>query len=360
MRILPINGYSSKLSFQGSYANYTFEENIKKDNNWHPASSLQQTLGEFRNKPSGKVYFASPMEPISEKIKESVDFIVYDNEPNYPAIDEVGLNYFNNYRKDFKKDFEELKNYYDRRAYAGFSNTEEARANSDKAQKCIEMYDKGGHLRYLKEQAEDEIVRLQEDNNEISKGAEAAQKELESQNAMKLALEKQIANLEKMKSPYDNLIKNAEKGSINEDAMYTAAGIRAQKVNYFAQNQDTKFANKYERYSINITPNTYKEISEENSISYKMSKAKENAQKEFKKLEKTITDFKSIKNGCTQTINEIKNYIQTLQNKILENNKKIAEKNTLIDNCKSKLIPIFDELKYFYSSQGIQGVKKLK
>ena len=42
------------------------------------------------------------------------------------------------------------------------------------------------------------------------------------------------------------------------------------------------------------------------------------------------------------------------------NKKEIAEKTSLIEDCKAKLIPIFDELKYFYANNGIKGLKKLK
>ena len=39
--------------------------------------------------------------------------------------------------------------------------------------------------------------------------------------------------------------------------------------------------------------------------------------------------------------------------------KQIAEKKSLIEDCKAKLIPIFDELKNFYAKQGIKVIKKV-
>ena len=354
MRILPVNNFLSNQNFKGKYEYYYGSYTIKDHADWHPASTMEKTLDAYHRNPTNKVYFASPMEPISDNIKEAADYIVYDNEPKYPDIDEVGLNYFNKLRVDFKKDFEERKHYFERRKFAGFASPEEAQQEINKADECIRMYNNGGHLRYVKEQAEDRIDFLEKDNALINRGMKAAEEELRTQQDIKVNIEKHISDLEKMKKPYNDVLNTAADGSINERAMYGAAKAKLAGVT------DKKPENPYEKYGKNTTAATYEEIAKSESGNYRMTTAKEEAKKEYKRLEETTLKFESIKAGCLKTIKDIQANIETLKLMFATNKKEIAEKTSLIEDCKAKLIPIFDELKYFYANNGIKGLKKLK
>lgn len=362
MRILPISTNLPEQNFKGKYEYYYGRHTIKDHADWHPASSMEKALDAFHKNPTNKVYFASPMEPITDNIREAADYIVYDNEPKYPDIDEVGLNYFNRLRVDFNKDFKELKDYYDRREFAGFSNSAEARQNAEKAQKCIDLYNNGGHLRYVKEQAEDKIVNLEKENSDIAAGIEAAQGELSKQQDMQVSIKKHIDNLEQIKKPYSDVIKNAKATSTNEKAMYEAAKTRLASLAYNSKTQEhyapNAKTNPFVSYSANKTSATYNEISKTEEKSFKITDAKESAEKEIQKIEETKNNFESVKAGCIKTIRDINANIDALKKRYAANTKEISEKFALIEDCKAKLIPIFDELKYFYANNKIKGVKK--
>ena len=93
MKISPISSTLSKPNFKGQFA-YNYNESTLKNNKlWQKNSSVEQTLGAYHVNKTSQAYFADPMEPISDAIKEKVDYVVYDNEPAYPEIDEVSKNY---------------------------------------------------------------------------------------------------------------------------------------------------------------------------------------------------------------------------------------------------------------------------
>ena len=354
MRILPISNNMPKPGFNGKYEKISNSNEIHKLPDWHPASSLEKTLDAFHANKTNKVYFASPMEPISDNIKEAADYIVYDNEPMYPDIDEIGLNYFNNLRVDFNKDFKERKHYFERRKFAGFASQEEAQREIDKADNCIRLYDNGGHLRYVKETAEDKIIDLENDNSEIKQGIQTANNELSKQQLFYTDIEKHTKNLEELKKPYKKILSSGEKSSESETAMYDAAALGTAAIT-------AKLAakNKYETF-LKDAVKTYSNITDGKDKDFSITNTKEKAQKEYKQLEETTARYNSIKDTCNKNIKNLQNHIKYLQNKILENDNQIKEKKSLIEDCKKKLIPIFDELKYFYANNGIKGLKKLK
>lgn len=105
MKISPISSTLSKPNFKGQFA-YNYNESTLKNNKlWQKNSSVEQTLGAYHVNKTSQAYFADPMEPISDAIKERADYIVYDNEPAYPEIDEVSKNYFGTQRKNYRDDF---------------------------------------------------------------------------------------------------------------------------------------------------------------------------------------------------------------------------------------------------------------
>ena len=159
MKISPISSTLSKPNFKGQFA-YNYNESTLKNNKlWQKNSSVEQTLGAYHVNKTSQAYFADPMEPISDAIKERADYIVYDNEPAYPEIDEVSKNYFGTQRVDYNEDYKAIRNYYYRREMGGFADIADAKYQQWQADACIQMYDKGGHLRWLKETAEDEVKK---------------------------------------------------------------------------------------------------------------------------------------------------------------------------------------------------------
>ena len=136
--------------------------------------------------------------------------------------------------------------------------------------------------------------------------------------------------------------------SINEQSMYGAAAVRMHN----KQDKTLEYG-KYQN-----TPETYKNITSEKDQAYRMSESKKALKEEHKKLQDTIAEFKSIQAGCAKTIKNMKEYIAALKTDVSNIDRKVAEKKSFIEDCKAKLIPLFDELKNFYAKQGIKVIKR--
>ena len=77
----------------------------------HANSSIEKTHNAYT---TNRVYFADPEEYVSEQTKHDHDYIVYDNQPKYPRLEEVRENYFNINRnaKNYGQNFKTLAEYY--------------------------------------------------------------------------------------------------------------------------------------------------------------------------------------------------------------------------------------------------------
>ena len=209
---------------------------------------------------TSQAYFADPLEPISDAIKEKADYIVYDNEPAYPEINEVSKNYFGTQRKNYRDDFEEVRQYYYRREMGGFADKADAKYQQWQAAECTRMYDNAGDLRYKKETAEDEVKNLSTKKEKILSGISNTEQELRAQQDLKVNIDKHITDLEKLEKPYKELGQLASDGAINEQSMYGAAAVRMHN----KQDKTLEYG-KYQN-----TPETYKNITSEKDQAYRM------------------------------------------------------------------------------------------
>ena len=178
----------SSINFANSFKGRTISYNSNNGENglrgfpyFHKNSSVEKTLGSHHSNPKNIVYFADPLEPITDKIKDKVDFVVYDNEPSYPTLENVRRNYLENNRTNYRTQFEEIRDYYYRREMGGFAKVDEAKYQQWQASECIGLYDKAGDLRYKKEKAEDVIQELKSDRANIEAGITNTKQELEQQ-----------------------------------------------------------------------------------------------------------------------------------------------------------------------------------
>ena len=205
-----------------------------------------------------------------------------------------------------------------------------------------------GDLRYKKETAEDEVKNLSTKKEKILSGISNTEQELRAQQDLKVNIDKHITDLEKLEKPYKELGQLASDGAINEQSMYGAAAVRMHN----KQDKTLEYG-KYQN-----TPETYKNITSEKDQAYRMSESKKALKEEHKKLQDTIAEFKSIQAGCAKTIKNMKEYIAALKTDVSSIDRKVAEKKSFIEDCKAKLIPLFDELKNFYAKQGIKVIKR--
>lgn len=305
MQVSQING---SASFKGRIMDYNTrigKSDLMNNSYWQKNSSVEDTLGSFRNSTSGKVYFADPLEKVSDAIKESVDYVVYDNEPSYPDVnEEVSKNYFGTLRKNFKNDFEDVRMYYYRREMGGFADKAEAEYQQWQAAECVRLYDKGGALRYQKEAAEDEIAKL--------KG--------------------------KIDTEYG--IFNNTKAELSE--LLNKKGDADNRIYYLSQ--------KNRMYKA-LQPLTENPLNEDKNEKALVESQIKNIKSDIDKYQKLSADYaKKIKNA-EEYISRFPGIIKKFEMEIQNNMKSI-------EGIKARLIPLFDELKNFYVKQGIKVIKK--
>ncbi len=89
----------------------TMEQKIGESRWSYANSSIERTNNNYT---TNRVYFADPEEVVSEQTKHDHDFIVYDNQPKYPRLEEVKENYFNENRNanNYGQNFKTLAEYY--------------------------------------------------------------------------------------------------------------------------------------------------------------------------------------------------------------------------------------------------------
>ena len=77
MKVSPIRSYSTnsgnneeKTNFKGRMEiYYGGRPYLQAHKYFHPNSSIEENIGKYHSAKTGKVYFADPMEPVSESIK---------------------------------------------------------------------------------------------------------------------------------------------------------------------------------------------------------------------------------------------------------------------------------------------------
>lgn len=373
MKISPINFSITKPNFKGEFCYNYNESTLKQNPLWNTNSSSEETLGSYHANKTNLAYFASPMEPISDSIKEKADFIVYDNEPTYPDINEVRENYLGTLRKNFKNFFEDVRLYFYRREMGGFANKQDAQYRQWQAAECTRMYDAAGDLRYKKETAENTIKNLELDKYKKSTDLNISERELAAQEQMQERIDKHIETLRKLEQPYQELGTILdEEGIKNEQEMYETSskrkGPEPVDEEYLEELKNTAYY--WEGYSecpddtpysasdYENTTLTYSDINRARDNGFKLSEANPEIKKQHEKLVETIGVFTMISTICTTNITKIKAHIESLKNSIANTDRQIASQTTFIEDCKAKLTPLFNELKNFYTKHGLKGLKK--
>lgn len=296
-----------KTAFKGRTETYYGDKNYHVNGfahspNWHSDSSVEQTLNSYHSDRKGKIYFADPMEPISDAKKMEVDFIVYDNEPAYPDVnEEISKNYFGTERINYRKKFENIRDYFYRREQGGWADKAEAQYQQWQAAECIRLYDKGGHLRYEKEQMEDENTKAEQKIKQNEQSISLTIDLIKQKEAEKAKLEKEINAVE------------------NKNKLYSALKKE------LAEPMEDNTKEEKDFVSAILLTGSAALVAKNNNI-----------------------------NKIKQNIKNLKSRIETLQADIVKNKEIIKQNLPKIADTKAKLIPLFDELKHFYMKQGIK------
>lgn len=305
MKIAPI-GISTpfisrkSLSFQGVTTDYQTPKgkgDLKNNSNWHKNSSIEEAVGAYHKNYTGKAYFASPMEHVSDIIKDRVDYVVYDNEPKYPAIEEVKNNYLGNLRKNLRDDFEEVREYYYRREMGGSADVNEAKYKQWEAAELTGFYDRAGNARYRKENLEDKIETINKDINKKEEEISLLQQKIQEKKAEKAVWE----------TKNDNYVKKDKKyGELQELSNKTIEKDKAEVD--FITKQIEKMKNNIERCKFSINSCINEIANARINISTRQEEInKLNAEKKIKNKElNTIIDkelkpmFNALKDFCRQ------------------------------------------------------------
>lgn len=292
-----------------------------------PYASVEKTLGEYHSFPSREIYYADPKEEISTALKDKMDYIIYDNEPPYPLAEgEVSENYFGTERVDYAKQYAEIRDYYYRLEMADTKTAEEYRrkiladvdVNDSKekyeyykkrievskyqqaqAQKCIDIYNEGGDLRYKKETAEDKISRIK---SEIS------------------SLQYEVDRKKTALKNYQALLKTKEAESQLIDSSL-AAYTKLKTLRDRRKDMEAKEYNFIGEYLCDTQ-----------------------AKASF------LDDYKQ---KLRESIQETKLFIASAPSKIKNMRKDIKTTQAFIEKVKAELIPHFDKLKNYYNVQQI-------
>lgn len=297
----------NKVAFKGKteiyYGNKQhFINGFAHSPNWHSNSTVEQTLDSYHADRKGKIYFADPMEPISDAKKMEVDFVIYDNEPAYPDVnEEISKNYFGTERVNYRKNFENIRDYFYRREQGGWADKAEAQYQQWQAAECIRLYDKGGHLRFEKEKMEDENKNAEYKIKQYEQSIDLANSLIKENEEKKVQLEKEIPIME------------------NKHKLYTALEAELAK----PMEDNTK--------------------EEKDFVSSALLIASAALATKNSGIEKAVKNIKNLKAR-----------IATLQADIAKNKNVIKQNLPKIEDAKAKLIPLFDELKHFYMKQGIK------
>ena len=97
---------------------------IRNSSSYYPNSSIENTARYRTGYKTDRVYFADPEEIVPAQTKKDFDYIVYDNRPVYPRLDDVKKNYFDydyipsyywdseNSAKNYGQHFKTIAEYY--------------------------------------------------------------------------------------------------------------------------------------------------------------------------------------------------------------------------------------------------------
>ena len=310
MKISPIRSYSTnsgnneeKTNFKGRMEiYYGGRPYLQAHKYFHPNSSIEENIGKYHSAKTGKVYFADPMEPVSESIKNEADYIVYDNEPAYPDVnEEVSKNYFGTDRINYRNQYENIRDYFYRREQGGWADKAEAQYQQWQAAECIRIYDKAGDLRFQKETLEDEVTTAKKKINQAENSIDLT----------KTLIAEKEAELQKA----ENLIPALE----TKENAYKAFKAEVDKDNGLNNNAEQDFA------AVGLAGVTAMLASNKDLIQELRTK-----------------------------IQNLKFRLGTLDGNIAGYNNVIETNTPKIKDVKAKLIPLFDELKHFYQKQGIK------
>ena len=396
MRISPIKSFTNPTN--KSFKGYTvhdkspyqgYEPTTHKWAATQTGRPIEKTLGSFHNNITGNVYYADPLEQVSDQVRETVDYVVYDKEPPFPDIEKnvsrhyfEGRGYFNNTESDFNKFREyfyrlemadsKTVGEYERKAWSNINPQEsreksayfqahvrDAKYNQETAANCLNIFRESQGLRDEKDAIDGRVKSSQGVLDFYNKEVPLAAKELENRKELDTELSSKIQSLEERKASYTNILAQLEKSNKGNES---AIRKLAQTISCNQKQNDN--VNSYERYNSTeflskpVTINSYDDA----QLEFFHSKETENKEKanilaSIKNLDETIESYKKKLDENKALIKKISDYANELPEIISKQKAKVEFYTKQFEQAKADLIPYFDKLKNYFNSRGIKVIR---
>ena len=390
MKVTPI---SRSTSFKGIMTDYQIIKgagDLRNNSHWHNNASVENTVGAFHQNYTGKVYFADPLEPVSDRIKETADYIVHDREPRFPDMDrEVSKLYFfpqnrSNKEKELASDINKYREYfyrlemadsktvgeYERQAWynndpakarekADYfkAHVNDAKYNQETSAACLGILEESKPMRDKKDAIYSEIEALEELIKKREADLPKSKTELAQRKALEGVIADRLAALDVKERLYSGLEENLKTSSKTNSA---GVKITAQALEY--NDRHHSYADRGAVFKEFLA----KPVSTEAYAS--VNKALTNAEliekEEAAKVKSGLKAIRETKEFYTQEAGKNKDYIKKIEQYVKELpgiidklERDLALKKHDFEKIKADLIPHFDKLKNYFYSRGLRNIR---
>ncbi len=369
MKVLPIQSSSiiQKSSFKGKTKYFGYDtnhrlaiqdtpSNIGTDpyvdftyqvKNLSPEFATVKNAFDRRKARTGKIYFGDPDEKIDfNQVLKEHDYAISDMEPSYPNIDKVSAGYFYDDNTRYEEHFQAISDFHDRREAA--AKNFEAQYK-EKLQKGINPQDSKEKVDYYIWQQQDSFAKRRQAQEalEIYNKANEIKRIKEEQGRELYGLEGALGSAKRDIGTTERSIENDKKRIEENNKLIESFKKRIklyEELRKLPQNTENKLELKWrdeERPSYRLRLSIFE--NENLSII--------NNDDHYKKF---ITAYENYSKKISDDIIKQKNTIKELQEKIRILSQEVINKTNELNLSKSKLIPLFDELKNFYLKHGIK------
>lgn len=386
MKVLPVNCAALKHNFKG----YTVENGAYNYGHRSEAERtgrrLEYTVGTFHPRQTGHIYYADPLENVTDAIRESVDIVVYDDQPALPDMDkEVSKMFFfeSNYGDENKylEQTRKLREYFYRlemvdkktigenerniwnnidvqnseaRVAYFKAHVDDAKYNQKTLAKGDAIFYESKGLRDHKDQTAREISALKENIRLRTCDINSVEKELERREGLQSILDAKINVLKEKEKFYTDILankdtdikNNTEGKNFAKDVEDYNAIYHRYNAHDFQQLTTPTSTKNYAETCYLLDSNMNDDKSEYGAIAAFMKKASENIKKY---TEISLENAKNIK--------ELKKYQKDLPGIIEKLQADLRTKIGIFEKAKADLIPHFEKLKQHYISRGIRVIK---
>lgn len=391
MRISPIKSSTnfSKPAFKG----YTIEGYGYSHGHLHAAENsgrrIEKTLGGFHNDITGKIYYTDPLEKVNDNLREMVDYVVYDDEPKFPDINnEVSKLYFgtDGDQWEIKKRFKDSKDYFYRLEMADSktvgeyeqkvwnnidkensrrnaeyfkAHVNDAKYNQETIANCEAILKESDDLRNKKNNIALNISSIKNSIKHCEADIPRAEMELNHRTEIDKMLAEKVKNLQERKNNYTKILEQLEKNETNDAATLNSLDKLAQ-----INSEGHEEINRTKAYTYNNFISEYEasENFKETKSIFEKNMSKEASEKNviienIEKLTKSISEFTERTEKNQAYIKKISDYIKALPKLIAERNNDLVKNTQEFEKVKADLIPYFDKLKNYFYSRGLRTIR---